>query len=147
MSMTVLLCTGLGWIHHCPSVLGKVYMCMMEQRVTCVFGHLSVPSQIKLCVNLEKGNAFAWLSQCSRNCHPKWRFELIVGTPGHSAGEQTFARVSLSLHLSSGGTHMICILKHSFNQKNARVKFHESELDLFLEYLPYSTTNCFFDLT
>jgi len=40
---------------------------------------------------------------------------LIVGTPGHSAGDQTFVRDSPSLHLSSDGTHMTCISKHSFN--------------------------------
>lgn len=43
---------------------------------------------------------------------------LGVGTPGHCAGEQ-YVRGSLSLHLSSGGTHMICILQHSLNLKNA----------------------------
>lgn len=43
---------------------------------------------------------------------------LSVGTPGHCAGEQ-YVRDSLSLHLSSGGTHMICILQHSLNLKNA----------------------------
>lgn len=54
-------------------------------------------------------------------CPPKRRYEFTVGTPGPSAGEQTFVRDSMSPHLTLVGIHMICILKHSFNLKNAHL--------------------------